>query len=318
MSPPVDGSNGLVVQPWSAGDVRELASLQAPSRWLRSESEWGWALRNPAGSRLYVARREGRIAALYAGLAVRTRVLGETRGFTQVLEAGTGPSGAERDAWLAAARAFHEAYLGAQADLVLYGWSTLGRAHLEFERLRVQSLLARAPGPGPSVLPEGVRTLERFGAEADELYACCATHWNASAIRDAAFLNWRFADNPRHRYRLLAVQSGATLRGYAVQRLGHELGPRLSLLLDWLVLPGDDPAADSLLQAALAGARAEGAEALAASFPEWSPWSPWFQERGFLHHPSEHVQVVLGAVPRFDMLWLRDNWWTTLCDALEL
>src|SRR6185295_15896887 len=111
---------------------------------------------------------------------------------------------------------------------------------------------------------------------------------------------------------------GATLRGYAVQRTGTELGPRLALLLDWLVLPGDAEAAEGLLAAVLAGARADGAAALAAAVPEWSPWSLWFQERGFLHHPSEHVLVVRGALPRFDMLWLRDNWWTTLCDALDL
>jgi hypothetical protein len=194
----------------------------------------------------------------------------------------------------------------------------LGKEHLEHELLRVSSVLARASGPGPTGLPEGVRELERFGPEADVLYGCCATHWNASAIRDAAFLNWRFARNPRHRYRLLAVGDEQVLRGYAVYRSAPELQAGLGLVLDWLVLPGDDEASTRLVAALLASARADGARVLAASFPEWSPWSLYFQEQDFLHRPSEHLQVVRSAVPRFDMLWLRDNWWTTLADALLL
>src|SRR6185503_20296893 len=157
-----------------------------------------------------------------------------------------------------------------------------------------------------------------FGPDADVLYGCCATHWYASAIRDAAVLNWRFARNPLRRYRLLAVGDDHVLRGYAVYRSAPELRPGLGLVLDWLVLPGDDDASARLVAALLASARADGAGVLAASFPEWSPWSLYFQEQGFLHRPSEHLQVVRSAVPRFDMLWLRDNWWHTLADALLL
>lgn len=324
---------GLVLHAWSVREPADLAALapapgaREPLFRPRTEAEWDWAFRrNPAGTRLFLARRDGRTLAARAALPVRTRFLGEVRTFAQFLDAGLTPAspvGAELEAWLACARALHDTHLVPAGDLVHYGWPgererALGRSELEHERLRVQSLLLAEPGPAGGVPRAGLVELARFGAEADELYGCCATHWNASAVRDAAFLNWRFVEHPRHRHRITGFQSGATLRGYAVQRTGHELGPRLALLLDWLVLPGDEEAAEALLADALAGARASGAEALAASFPEWSPWSLWFQERGFLHHASEHVLVLRGAVPRYDMLWLRDNWWTTLADALDL
>ncbi len=318
----------IELEVWRAGDA-PVPEVFAPLDPARRQAEWEWAFaRNPAGPRLVLARRAGVLAAHGAGLGVRTRVLGETRGFTHVLTGALGAQvGRDEPAALAAARALHEEFLRPELDLVHYGWPdaharALGRQHLEQERLKVQSLLVRAPvaAPAPSSVPASalVRTLTRFGPEADVLYACCATHWNASAIRDAAFLNWRYAEHPRRRYRMLALQNGDTLRGYAVQRAGDELGPRLELLLDWLVLPGDEEAAEALLAAALAGAEADGAPALVTAIPEWSPWSLWFQQRGFLHHPSEHVEVVRGAQPRFDMLWLRDNWWTTLGDALDL
>jgi hypothetical protein len=319
----------LELGPWRPGEPPALAAFELEPRMRacafrpRSAVEWDWAFgRNPAGTRLHLARRGGRVVACYGALPVRTRVMGETRTLANLLD-GALAAGEPEEVLLALARSFTAAHGGPEGDLVHYGWPgerdlALGKRHLEHELLRVTCLLAREPGPGPQVLPEGVEELARFGPEAEHLYACCATHWHASAIRDAAFLNWRFAEHPVRRPRLLAVRGGDALRGYAVYRLAPELDAGPGLLLDWLVLPGDEDASERLLAAVLACARADGAPRLAASFPEWSPWSLYFQERGFLHSPSECLEVVQSSVPRFDMLWLRDNWWTTLADALIL
>lgn len=328
MSAPASTPGGLELCAWRNDEPVALEAFEpepgeraAPFR-PRDEAHWDWAFRrNPAGTRLYLARRAGRVVARYGALPVRTRVLGETRTFAQLLDAMARPG--EEEALLALARRFVELHGGPEGDLVHYGWPderdlAFGKRHLEHELLRVACLLARAPGPGPSALPDGVAELARFGPEADVLYACCATHWHASAVRDAAFLNWRFAEHPGRRYRQLGVRGGSQLRGYAVYRFDPGLAAGPGLLLDWLVLPGDEEASERLLAAVLACARADGAGRLAASFPEWSPWSLYFQERGFLHQPSEHLQVVRSSVPRFDMLWLRDNWWGTLADALIL
>jgi hypothetical protein len=329
MNAPRGTPGELELGAWRPGDPPALEAFGPVAREReclfrpRSAAQWDWAFRrNPAGTRLHLARRGGRVVACYGGLPVRTRVLGETRTFTSLLDSALAP-GEPEEVRVELARAFVAAHGGPEGDLVHHGWPgeqelALGKRHLEHELLRVTCLLAREPGPGPRAIPHGVEERARFGPEADVLYACCATHWHASAIRDAAFLNWRFAEHPARRFRLFAVQSGNVLRGYAVVHSDPGLLAGASLLMDWLVLPGDEEASEGLLAGVLACARADGAPALAASFPEWSPWSLFFQERGFRHRPSEYLQVVRSSVPRFDMLWLRDNWWTTLADALIL
>jgi len=330
MSAPQRNHGELELGPWRSEEPPALEAFERQPRERdgpfrpRHAAHWDWAFRrNPAGTRLFLARRGGRVVARYGALPVRTRVLGETRTFANLIDSAVWPGEPENEAWLALAQAFLAAHGGGDGDLVHYGWPdepdlALGKLHLEHELLRATSLLARDPGAGPLGLPDGVEELARFGPQADVLYACCATHWHASAIRDAAFLNWRFAEHPARRFRLLGVRGGDVLRGYAVYHFDPELCSGSGLLMDWLVLPGDEQASERLLEGVLACARADRAAGLAASFPEWSPWSLYFQERGFLHHPSEYLEVVRSSVPRFDMLWLRDNWWTTLADALIL
>ena len=287
-----------------------------------SRAAFTWAVEdNPAGTRLTHARRAGRTIAALASVPVRTRVVGETKIFAQRWSGWCAPG--EEEALRAVERALYEVHGGPDGDLVHYAWPREPeipglKADGDYELLRVGTLFGRACEGGPRTLPSGVHRVERFGPEADVLYACCATHWNASAIRDAAFLNWRFARHPCNAYQSLVFQTGDTLRGYAIVRAGEEFGPRLGLLLDWLVLPGDEEASETLLAAALAVARAEGAAGLVTAVPEWSPWAQVFQSRGFEHHATEHLAFVRSSVPRFDMLWLRDNWWGTLADALLL
>jgi len=317
----------LEIRAWQPGDAPAPAAFPPTSLAGRpllapmDERVWRWAFaENPAGTRLFLAHRDGRVVARYGALPVRTRVLGETRTFACLLDGWTSEG---EETLRATAEAFLAAHGGPEGDLVHYGWPdaeglVLAQAHLGHELLRTGTLLVRALGAGPSAPPAPVHARERFGPEADELYACCATHWNASAIRDAAFLNWRFLAAPARRYRVLAYQSGATLRGYAVVGGGAELDPRLALLVDWLVLPGDDEASAALLEGALAAARAAGAAALGTALPEWSPWAQHFQAQGFRHHATPHLATVRASVPRFDMLWLRDAWWSTLADALAL
>jgi hypothetical protein len=317
----------LEIRAWQPGEPPALeafppASLaRTPLLAPMDERVWRWAFEsNPGGTRLFLARRGARVVARYGALPVRTRVLGETRTFLSLLDPWTSEG---EETLRRTAEAFLAAHGGAQGDLVHYGWpdghaQAFGRRHLEQELLGTGSLFVRALGPGPTEVAPPVRTLEGFGPEADVLYACCATHWNASAVRDAAFLDWRFVDAPRRRYVRLGLVSGDTLRGYAIVGGGEALDPRLALLFDWLVLPGDDEASAALLAAAQAAARAAGAEALGTALPEWSPWAQFFQAHGFRHHASAHLAVVRASVSRFDMLWLRDAWWRTLADVLHL
>jgi hypothetical protein len=311
----------LEIHAWLPEEPDEPEALAlGPAAESCAPRAFDWAFRrNPAGTRLVLARRAGRVVGRYAALPVRTRVLGEPRVFASLLGSG----GDDEEARRAAAEAFVAAHGGPEGDLVHYGWPdaqelAFGQRYLEHELLRTGTCFLRSLAGPVDPVPASLHAVARFGPEADQLYAWCATHWNASAIRDAAFLNWRFFGRPERRLRVLGFTSGTTLRGYAVVQGAPLAGGGPALLVDWLVLPGDDEASAGLVAAALAAARAEGATELAVSVPEWSPWAQFFQARGFRHHASAHLAVVRASVPRFDMLWLRDNWWTTFADVLHL
>lgn len=59
---------------------------------------------------------------------------------------------------------------------------------------------------------------EGFDAGFDELWTRCARPGRCLGVRDQAFLNWRFNQQPRHRYRVFAVRSriGGSLQMYFV------------------------------------------------------------------------------------------------------
>ena len=105
------------------------------------------------------------------------------------------------------------------------------------------------------------------------------------------------------------------LRGLAVQRTCAYLGPRTSVIADWLV-PEDEPeVAEELLAAVLACSRADEARAVAVLVPPWSRWFSWFQECGFAAHASDYVLSARSFDPRHDLDWLRERWWYQLGDS---
>ena len=117
----------------------------------------------------------------------------------------------------------------------------IGKTFLRYEVVRTQTVLAREPDPAGEAPPE-VERLERFDHQARWLYDRCAGAFGASTIRDAEYLNWRFVENPFHDYTLYGVRDAqGVLRGYAVYRLADWKLPRMGVIVDWLVPPGERP-----------------------------------------------------------------------------
>ena len=210
---------------------------------------------------------------------------------------------------------------GPDADFVCYGWPIhaawrIGSRFLKYELVRTQSLLGCEVGDGPVALPDGVERVERFDHQAHWLYERCCGAWGASTIRDDAFLNWRFIDHPRRTYHVLGVRDGeGVLRGTAVVFVGDWVMPGQAVLVDWLVPPDELDVGRALLDGARAIARGGGARALTTVLPEWSDWFRLLQGEGFLVFDSDLLLVARPYVRKFDTLWLRDHWWTTLGDS---
>jgi len=81
-------------------------------------------------------------------------------------------------------------------------------------------------------------------------------------------------------------------------------------------VPSDEPAVAALLNdGLLALAARDGATTLTGIFPDWSCWFESFQELGWRVYPSEYFMIGVYYHKRYDMLWLRQNWWYQLIDT---
>lgn len=102
------------------------------------------------------------------------------------------------------------------------------------DRLR-HALLRLAPGPGGGLRAEWGHEVP---AGVDALWDRCAAEGLLIGARDAAFLDWRFARCPLHRYAFLALRtSDGRLAAYAVLLPRSELVEVADFLVD-PVLPG--------------------------------------------------------------------------------
>jgi hypothetical protein len=270
------------------------------------------------------------VVAQYAALPTRMRVAGRELCGLQVVDSMVHPehrSGARQPGlFVLTARAFFAAHGGAERDPLHYGWPVerawrVGHRLLDYEVVRVQNALvaelaALAPATAAAPLPAEVRAVERFGAGFDALGRRCADDVGATALRGADYLNWRFADHPRHAYRALAVGGeGLAVWRAADQGLAGLAAPGLAVLVEWLVPLGRRDVAAALLQAVASEARAAGLSNLALWCPEWSPWCEEFQSRGFLVQPSDYLTAARSWLRGQDLPWLRDHWWYQLSDT---
>jgi len=320
------------IRPFRPGDEEGiLATFNAvfgendPAFVPRTRAEWDWAFaRNPAGQRIWVAECEGVIAAQCAALPYRVLVDGKPASFTQGVDSMVHPEhrkGLRRPGlYVETAYPFFRQFGGQGADLLHYGWPVepawrIGRTFLGYEIVRTQIIHVRELEPGARELPRGVERLKRFDADVHALYLRCQAQWGASVIRDARYLNWRFADHPRFRYQLFAVRGAAgELVACAIYRRADRPYPGSGLIMDWLVPEDELEAGELLREAVLAQARADGARALLVVFPEWSRWNAVFQEWSFRLHSSNYLLIGIVQDPKYDTWWLREHWWYQLAE----
>jgi hypothetical protein len=192
----------------------------------------------------------------------------------------------------------------------------VGRRALGYRAVRTQAALVRPLGGDAAAPPREVEVLKAHDRQAQWRFERCAGEWGAAAIRDAAFLTWRFLEHPEAPYTLYGVRDGeGVLRGLAVYRRGAAPFDGLGLVVDWLVPSAEDEVGALLLAALRDRARGDGLGALAAWIPEHSPWFGRFQQGGFLVHPTPWRLALTPFTRRVDEAWMREAWWYTLADS---
>ena len=97
-------------------------------------------------------------------------------------------------------------------------------------------------------LRESVEVVRRLDQSVDRLWDEAAARLALAVRRDAAYVNWRFAQTPHARYTIAVLRRDDQVAGYAVYRHAREPRGRVTHLVDFLAVPGDDRAVKTLLR----------------------------------------------------------------------
>jgi hypothetical protein len=189
------------------------------------------------------------------------------------------------------------------------GWIDLPGRRVWARPLRaagVARYFARRPSPHGGLVPESreprafadvrVEPLDRFPPEVDDIWRAAAPAYGNHVIRDAQFLNWRYADTPRT-YRRFGAYSNGRLRAVAI--VGHTVkqGVSSGFLADLVSEPHAEAERVALLRRAAGELHAD---ALIALPPR--PQRRSFLRAGFLptNRKIRFVGKILNPDGRLD------------------
>jgi hypothetical protein len=144
-----------------------------------------------------------------------------------------------------------------------------------------------------------VRDLPAFDSSVDELSRQCEVSGRVLVRRTDALLNWRFARNPRCRYRLHGAFRGDRMVGYLVTRFNRARpNPRRDgEIVDWLAAPGDEGAETvlpALIQAGVDALALDGAEMVSCAGVS-EDLSAAMSSTGFRFRPGERLPFFVKA-----------------------
>lgn len=331
-------------RPWSIrgyrpGDEIQIVGLfQRVFGHARSLAHWRWKfMDNPEGAQICLAVTDtGEVIGQYTGIPVRVTVDGQMCTFSQavdvMVDAGYRRGLKKPGVCAGLFERFTDTYGGEDRVAVLWGYATpehlrigqrlLGYVFLHWVMKLVRSVdTASHPTPRQRITDAWRRIqcpiypVDRFDAGVDHLWEQCRSELRVATIRDARYLNWRYADCPDVKYRLL--MAGGTLGtrplGMAVLRLGVGDQP-VACLMDWLVPWRNTAAADRLLQRSFQEAELAGMKELHAWFPPSSLWYRYLLNKGF-----QPVGTACMTVRQFtqtvSLELLNTHWYYTMGDS---
>jgi hypothetical protein len=293
------------------------------------EFDW-WFDGNPTPPRLMaVAEIDGVVVGVASHTPYRMRLVGRERLATASVHAGTDPvargkgifRGLEirneeegRRAGVAASLAFaskstENLFLGP------LGWSEIGRLRMWVRVLRPVAAARRALGrthaPGRRRRHDvaGIRKIDRFDESTDRAYELAAPAYRNHVIRDAAFMNWRYADSPWG-YRAFAIGD----RAFAVVREKTQRGTQLAVVADLVAPSGAFQETRALLKQAAAAAGPD-AVALFALPPRDPAQRRAFAAAGFVPSPSTLHFVAIALADDFELPLDSAAWHFSLGDT---
>jgi hypothetical protein len=187
--------------------------------------------------------------------------------------------------------------------------------------------MPRAGGNGGRVA-EQIERVERFGSAVERLWDSVWGAHGAGTRRSTAFLNWRYADHPRFRYRLFEAVRNERVSGFAAYRV--EDVPSMPIRIGRVVeLVSAAGAEDGLLRALLDDARSQNV-ALMDLFCSSARVAPALQRNGWVPETEAPAEIpilfqppvpgrrgipFLGHLRKIDACDDIDRWYVTKGDG---
>ena len=151
---------------------------------------------------------------------------------------------------------------------------------------------------------------DRFDPSLDPVWLELAATYDVTRVRDAAYLNWKYADHPTLDYRIVIASAHGRPAGYLVWRpapAGAE--ETRAVIVDFLVQRDDARTLELLAARALADAAAAGIDSVAVlTTQSWAARA--LRRLGFLAGRNRNLWVVAGWRDLITPNWLVDlNHW---------
>ncbi|MGE3172605.1 MAG: GNAT family N-acetyltransferase [Planctomycetota bacterium] len=324
----------VTIRAYRPGDEEGLlAGYNAVFPKARSMAHWRWKfLDNPVGEmHIAVAEHETQgIVGTYTCMPVRVQMDGEQLVAAQGLDMWVLPDfrrhGSRPGLFVHIGWKMYEIFGGTGKGQARfhYGWPIpnwrIGQKYLRYENIRDWDFLFRPrpeAGFAPRPVAKGlqVRAVERFAQDVDGLWDQLKNATALAIVRDARYLNWRYADAPDVDYTLFECRDqGGVLRGVAVYSKSDFLFPGTATIVDWLCPVDDDAAMTALVAACEQRCNEVGATVLATLFPQMDPRFLKFQALGFQVYGTSYFLVVI-PFDSHGTLYYREQWYHTAGDS---
>jgi hypothetical protein len=149
-----------------------------------------------------------------------------------------------------------------------------------------------------------IEPVARAGSEIDHLWRLVGPAYENCVVRDAAWVQWRYLDEPASLFSVLMARKQGRPAGYIAYRLANAGGRLIGRVADLFVRPGDADVAGALLRAALTHLRGYGADSVAVLLAAGSDLHARLRANGFLL-PRGHYRasfIPYSSTVDFDSL----------------
>lgn len=333
-------SDRWIIRPYRPGDEQQILGLFRRIFGVdRTLEHWRWKFQNnPAGRQIILAvADDGEIIAQHAGLPVRVAKGEQTFLFVNSVDCMVDARfrrGLKRPGLMVSLILQHDKEFMGQGPgkgTIGYGFPIPTFRHLLNGTKTCQSLhpvmQLGKDLPVPRADRRGTRTragswryrierVARLSPSFDRLWHQCRKELPLAAIRDAQYLNWRYADCPDIPYTILVATNRLTGRpsGAAVLRLGLPDRP-VALLVDWLVPSGRQDVAQMLLDHCHTLAMASGLHRIEAWFPEYATQFHFLRAQGYEPVPTMYHLIARQCTSELSLEWVKDHWYYTMGDS---